>query len=94
MGEFKKGGFHLASNSQALILPIITKGLFKIKPTNRWTIKPGIIEIYIKDPIKTQGKTVDELLQETRDVFLKTLKRKILREEYNLYPRAIKKIFN
>ena len=27
-----------------IILPVITKGLFNIKPKNRWTIKPGEIE--------------------------------------------------
>ena len=74
LGKLKKGGFHLAVNTKANILPILTKGLFKIKPINRWTIKPGIIEIHIKEPIITKGKTVDELLEETRTVFLKTLK--------------------
>ena len=73
LGVFKKGGFHLAVNTKANILPILTKGLFKIKPINRWTIKPGLIEVHIKEPIRTKGKTVDELLEETRSVFLKTL---------------------
>ena len=74
LGLFKKGGFHLAVNTKANILPIITKGLFKIKPINRWTIKPGLIEIHIKKPVLTEGKTVDELLEETRSVFIETLK--------------------
>ena len=73
LGLFKKGGFHLAVNTKANILPILTKGLFEIKPINRWTIKPGPIEIHIKAPIITAGKTVDELLKETRAVFLNTL---------------------
>ena len=45
LGEFKKGGFHLAVNTKASILPIITKGLFDIKPINRGTINPGKIFI-------------------------------------------------
>ena len=38
LGPFKKGGFHLAVNTKTKILPIITKGLYKIKPINRINI--------------------------------------------------------
>ena len=47
LGKFKKGGFHLALNTNARILPIVTKGLFQIKPITRWSIKPGVIDIHI-----------------------------------------------
>ena len=67
---FKKGGFHLARNTQANILPIITKGLFSIKPKNRWTIQPGIIEINILKPINVKDKEVDLLLDETYKSFI------------------------
>tara|TARA_B110000438_G_C15772032_1_gene632336 strand:- start:60 stop:767 length:708 start_codon:yes stop_codon:yes gene_type:complete len=73
LGNFKKGGFHLAADTCASILPIITKGLFEIKPRNGWIIKPGTIEIYIKKPILSQDKSVNELLEETNRVFMKTL---------------------
>ena len=66
---FKKGGFHLAINTKAKILPITTKGLFKIKPINRWTIKPGKIKIKVGEPIDSNNKSVDELLLETKNVF-------------------------
>ena len=69
LGEFKKGGFHLAVNTKASILPIITKGLFDIKPINRGTINPGKIFIKVGEPILSTNKTVDELLEETRGVF-------------------------
>ena len=71
IGILKKGGFHLAVNTKANILPIITKGLFRIKPRNRWTIIPGQIEIYIDKPIISFGKTVDELKDETEKIFSK-----------------------
>jgi len=70
IGKLKKGGFHLAKNTNSRILPIITKGLFEIKPKNRWYIKPGKIEIYIYDPINTTNKEIDHLLVETEKVFL------------------------
>tara|TARA_B100000427_G_C15182463_1_gene452232 strand:- start:36 stop:569 length:534 start_codon:yes stop_codon:yes gene_type:complete len=72
MGKLKKGGFHLAKNTNSRILPIITKGLFDIKPKNRWYIKPGKIEIYICDPINTKDKEIDNLLIETEKVLLNT----------------------
>ena len=55
------------------ILPIITKWLYNIKPRNRCTIKPGLIEIYIGSPILTLDKTIDELKEETEQVFNKYL---------------------
>jgi len=73
LSDLKKGGFHLAKNTKANILPIITRGLYNIKPRNRWTIKPGLIEIYIGKPILTLDKTIDELKEETEKVFNKYL---------------------
>ena len=76
LGSFKKGGFHLAQNTQANILPIVTKGLFKIKPRKGWLIKPGLINIYVGSEIETQNKTIDELLKETELSFTKLLTKK------------------
>ena len=73
LGKFKKGGFHLAKNTNAKILPVITEGLFEFKPKNRWTLKPGIINITISEPINIDGKSVNELLQETESFFIKHL---------------------
>ena len=70
LNPFKKGGFHMAINTQTKILPIIVKGLYDIKPKTRWTIKPGIMNIIIKEPISVVGKTVDELLNEVQFIYL------------------------
>ena len=69
LNSFKKGGFHLARNTKARIVPIIVKGLYDIKPKNRWYIKPGRINIIVEKPISTDNKTVEELLNETYTVF-------------------------
>ena len=74
LGEFKKGGFHLAINTKSSILPIVTKGLFKIKPTTRKTINPDKIFVEVGDPIRSANKTVEELLTETRNIFKEMLK--------------------
>ena len=75
LSDFKKGGFHLAKNTGADILPIITRGLFNIKPKNRWNIKPGIIEINIMKPINSHNKTIEKLMNETQKVFSNHFKR-------------------
>ncbi len=74
LGKFKKGGFHLAINTQARILPIVTKGLFRIKPVNRFTINPGEIKINVGNPINTSNKSIDQLLLETEKTFNKMIK--------------------
>ena len=69
--KFKKGGFHMAVNTKTKILPIIVKGLYKIKPKNRWTIHPGVATMIIpEEPIDVTGKSVDELIQEIRAIYL------------------------
>lgn len=69
LNSFKKGGFHLAHNTKARIVPIIVQGLYDIKPKNRWYIKPGKINIIVEKPIAIDNKTVEELLDETYTVF-------------------------
>lgn len=70
LSPFKKGGFHLAKNTHSRILPIITEGLFKIKPKNRWSIKPNEIIINIGQPIETKNKNINTLLEETEKYFI------------------------
>ena len=65
LNPFKKGGFHMAINTNTKILPIIVKGLYNIKPRNRWTINKGIAKMIIAKPINVANKTVEELLEET-----------------------------
>ena len=74
--KVKKGGFHMSCNTNLPILPIISSGAFRYKPKNRFTIKPGIIEIIIGDPIYPENFTVDELAEYTRNKMKKILKEK------------------
>ena len=45
--KFKKGGFHMAINTNTPILPIGAVLPFKYKPKNRWYVRPCIIDVYI-----------------------------------------------
>ena len=64
LNPFKKGGFHMALNTNTNIVPIAVKGLFNIKPKTRWTINKGKAVMIIGHPINVKGKTVDELILE------------------------------
>ena len=74
--KFKKGGFHMALNTQVPIIPIAVKGGFNYKPKTRWYIKPSIIDIEVGNPIDVSKYTVndiDSLIDDTRKEFLKLL---------------------
>lgn len=74
--KLKKGGFHMAINTQVPIIPIAVKGGFNYKPKTRWYIKPSIIDIEVGNPIDVSKYTVndiDSLIDDTRKEFLKLL---------------------
>ena len=76
---FKKGGFHMAINTQTPIIPVVVKGGFRFKPKNRWYIKPSIINIDVGSPIDVKeysSNDVDLLLNKTHSVFQKLLNNK------------------
>ena len=50
LGEFKKGGFHMAINTGTPIIPVGIEGAFDFKPKDRWWMKPGKIKINIGMP--------------------------------------------
>ena len=43
--RFKKGGFHMAYNTKAPIIPVGCIGAFEFKPKNRWTLSPRTITL-------------------------------------------------
>ena len=74
---FKKGGFHMAINTNTPIIPIAVKGAFDYKPKTRWYIKPSIINIKVGDPIEVQDyklTDVNLLLEKTYNKIEELLK--------------------
>ncbi len=74
LGPFKKGGFLLALEAGLDILPMIQIGALERKTKGRWLLKPGKVDLIFEKPIPTSGytrKTVDELIEKTRDLYLK-----------------------
>ena len=71
VNKFKKGGFHMAINTNTKILPIIVQGLYEIKPKNRWQLYPGVATMIILEPIDVINKSVDELMDEVQRIYTK-----------------------
>ena len=66
--RFKKGGFHMAYNTKAPIVPVGCIGAFEFKPKNRWTLSPRTIIINYgepTDPSTYESLGVDGLLKQT-----------------------------
>jgi 1-acyl-sn-glycerol-3-phosphate acyltransferase len=51
MLPFKSGGFHMAVQTGAPILPVGIAGAYEYKPKSRWTIQPGIVRVRIGAPL-------------------------------------------
>ena len=71
---FKKGGFHMALNTNTPILPIGVSGAYSAKPRNRWWIVPGSVTIQIGKPIN-----VDEFNKDNIDSLIQLVKNNISR---------------
>ncbi len=76
LGRFKKGAFHTAIKAGVPIIPMVFSSYKQFVDVRKWN--SGKILAKFLDPIPTEGKTVDELMSETREVILKT------HEELNL----------
>ena len=53
----KKGGFHMAINTNTPIIPVGVSGAFDFKPKNRWWMNPGLVTVNIGDPISINDYT-------------------------------------
>lgn len=58
LGEFKKGGFHLAMEAGVPIVPIALQGTRALMPRGSLRVKSGSIKAIIGAPIPTKGLTV------------------------------------
>jgi 1-acyl-sn-glycerol-3-phosphate acyltransferase len=73
MGPLKKGGFHMALNTGAPILPIGIEGAFRFKPKTTWILRPGPVTVRIGKPITAdhyQKLSLEEAMEEVRQQLL------------------------
>jgi 1-acyl-sn-glycerol-3-phosphate acyltransferase len=57
LGAFKKGGFHLAIDSGAAIVPVAIRGSGAAMPPGSPLIRAGSVKIEVDAPIPTEGLT-------------------------------------
>lgn len=53
--SFKRGGFFLARNAGAPIIPVSIRGAFRLMPRGRWVPRRGSVEIIFHPPVETAG---------------------------------------
>ena len=70
--KFKKGGFHMAMNIRAPILPIGSQGAYEFKPKNRWYIKPRTINLNVGEiiePSQFDSLGINGVIENVRNQF-------------------------
>jgi len=71
-GTFKKGGFHLAKNTKADILPLgISKGLYNFKNKHSWKLSPQKVRVTIGKPLtynSYKDLSVDQLTKKVKGI--------------------------
>lgn len=78
--HFKKGGFKLALQAAAPIIPITIIGSRQILPPDELTFRAGPIEMYVDAPVPTAGLTdedLDALMQTVYDQMAKHFNAKL-----------------
>ena len=67
---FKKGCFHLALDTDAVIVPLAIRGIHQVLPARTWRLNLGMpVEVEIGEPIDASQYSVErlpELMAETR----------------------------
>lgn len=61
LGAFKKGGFHMAIDAGATILPFAFRNMYTFSHTGSWKLTPTEIELVFTPPIDASAYTKDEL---------------------------------
>ena len=61
MHQFKHGSFKLATKSKVPIVPVTLDGTYKLRELYGGKITPARVDVYVHDPIPTEGLTKDEI---------------------------------
>ena len=78
LGPFKTGAFHLAREAGVPVVPIIIRNAGELMWRDSYTLKPGTIQVVIKEPIDVSAWEPDEVRErvaEVREMFANTLAR-------------------
>ena len=70
---FRRGGFFLALEAQAPIVPVVIRGTFEIMPKGRFFVRRGTVRVTFLEPVPTAGlglKDLDSLRDTVRVAWL------------------------
>jgi 1-acyl-sn-glycerol-3-phosphate acyltransferase len=59
--RFRRGGFFLALESGAPIVPVSVKGTYELMPRGKWLVRKGHVQITFHEPIPVAGLTVETM---------------------------------
>jgi 1-acyl-sn-glycerol-3-phosphate acyltransferase len=68
LSPFKKGGFLLAAKTRTRIVPVTIVGSSSLLPAGAWRLRPGSIEVFVDEPISTEGYRAGKLNALTEQV--------------------------
>lgn len=61
LGPFRRGGFFLALESGAPIVPVTIQGTRELMPKGQWFARPGAVKVVFHDPVPAAGHTPETL---------------------------------
>jgi len=61
LGPFRRGGFFLALETGAPIVPVTITGTRELMPKGQWFARPGRVKLVFHDPVPVAGHTPDTL---------------------------------
>ena len=68
LNQLKKGGFHLARDTQTPIVPVAIRGTIDILPRGTRTMHKGKrVDVTIGAPIAVEGRAIPDLMREVED---------------------------
>lgn len=68
---FKRGGFILATEAQAPIVPVAIHGTFEIMPKGQFNVRRGKVKVAFLPPVSVQGyskENISGLVEKVRDI--------------------------
>jgi 1-acyl-sn-glycerol-3-phosphate acyltransferase len=66
----KKGGFMVALETGAPIVPIVVRGSRPLLPKGEWRVRRGDVEVIVGEPIPVAGRSREELMARVREFML------------------------
>lgn len=73
LGPFKSGGFHLAVEAEAQVVPVTIAGAFERAPGTSWLVRPGDVSVTLGAPMPAAGQPIEVLEAAVRTAMLDAL---------------------